>query len=664
MQVRFAEDSRTYIRYKINGRYYVKCGEKKVIDGKVLLCDFINKREDRFKDSLKKQKLHICNFVLPEEKHNTLLQYYSPQVEQQNSTSFDEEGVKNHLAFLLGKKNISIDVGASDEFYNFIIYCIAYGIQIHPRSENYLEEAKKAYHHYKQTSLSQTLISISKEINIDMIKKFKSLVYCSISIDEGKTAGNSNLDFVLENPLSYMSPFPVYTEIMHSFDADGYSQHLFNGLSAINRYGIRIGSVVCDGNPAQKKAFSFQWEGSLRKIPDHAWLKAIVFIPCLCHRINCCYKNVIIHNQDLKSYVFSIRELGATLKDNKEKLGMRCPTFITTRWLYDYEIVNFLLKNKDAIMNAFPRIRFPDQLDQYFLLIKVLRILISIFESHNTFFFKAFMHLERALNTFDELIGQGVPCAEEFKDSLLKYTLHSEEGGLWILAYLFTVEGHNDIYSRILKGDMHSKWGLLTNEEVTMYDPVDPLEGTMNEMINMMFDEENDEEPENDEVNSEFEDASETRVQMMEEAEESQEKRREVSTQTESTPRFSTNYCDRAKKMLFALIIQDGYSEGSAKTIMNRFNWFIDTEMPFPNHRTEDQIGFSWKQIGMAFQDFKPIADVALKLLNSSTSEASCERTISAQRLIHTSRRRNVNQITLDARLSIMNASRKVGING
>ncbi len=107
MKVRFAGDTREYIRYKINNRYYIKCGEKKIIDGKLMSCDFINKREDRFKELLKKNKLHTCNFILTEEKHNTLLQYYTPiSKEEQQSATLDEEGIPNHLAFLCGKKYI------------------------------------------------------------------------------------------------------------------------------------------------------------------------------------------------------------------------------------------------------------------------------------------------------------------------------------------------------------------------------------------------------------------------------------------------------------------------------------------------------------------------------------------------------------------------------
>ena len=556
---------------------------------------------------------------MTEEKHNTLLQYYTPiSKEEQQSTTLDEEGIRNHLAFLCGKKNISIDVGASKEFYDFIVYCIAYGMQTQASTTNYLEEAKKAYHHFKQTSLSQTLITIAKEINIEMIQKFKTLIYCCVSIDEGKTAGNCNLDFILENPLSIFAPYPIYTEVMESCDADGYVQHLLNGLSAINRYGITIGSVVCDGNLAQKKAFSFDWSGSLRNLPDYGWLRSIIFVPCLCHRINCSYKNVITHDPQLMEFVDNIRQLAGVCKENQSTLGKKCPVFVSTRWICDYDIVSFLLKNQEHIQQHLHGIEFPSGMEQFFQILKVHKILISIFESPNTFFFKAFMHIERALNTLNVLISENVPCSEDFKESLLKYTLRSEEGGLLILVHLFTTEGHDDMYVRILKKDMTSKYSTLVNSEPELLEPEDPLEEVMNQMIDQMCLEDYAEVMGEEGVEQEEQEmvleANEGRLQTT----------TEMETQTEATPDFSNTFCDTAKQMLLILLSQDGYSKKSTETILSRFNWYLDTEHPFPNHRTEDQVGFSWKQIAMSFPDFEPIASVALRLLNSATSEASC----------------------------------------
>ena len=254
-----------------------------------------------------------------------------------------------------------------------------------------------------------------------------------------------------------------------------------------------------------------------------------------------------------------------------------------------------------------------------------------------------------------------VSHASEFKEALMKYTLKSEEGGLWILAYIFTVDGHKDFYTRILRNDMRSKWGLLKEQEPGISEPADPLQESINDLTEMMFTEDNMESILNDLREDEplemEEEDDEMDIRKEEDGKEIVSK--EASTQTEYTPRSSNNYCDKAKVTLSQLLEQEGYGERSREVIITRFNWYLDSEFPFPLHRTQDQIGFSWKQIAVSFAEFKPIAEIAMKLLSSSTSEASCERTIYAQRLIHSVKRRNSNKRTLDARLAIMNSSRK-----
>ena len=63
MKANYPGDSRTYEKYKLNGRYYVKCCQTREENGKIYVCSFCNKREDRFKESLKKGNLHICEFI-------------------------------------------------------------------------------------------------------------------------------------------------------------------------------------------------------------------------------------------------------------------------------------------------------------------------------------------------------------------------------------------------------------------------------------------------------------------------------------------------------------------------------------------------------------------------------------------------------------------------
>ena len=75
---------------------------------------------------------------------------------------FSEEGLKQRLAILGGKKDLSIEVIASQEMYDFIQYCISYGIYISDHEKPIEEQAKNAYHHFKSTALSQALVESAR----------------------------------------------------------------------------------------------------------------------------------------------------------------------------------------------------------------------------------------------------------------------------------------------------------------------------------------------------------------------------------------------------------------------------------------------------------------------------------------------------------------------
>ena len=644
--ITFEGDPRKYKRFRYENRYYVQCCESKEIDGKILFCDF-KKREDKFKASLKKGITHNCNFTIDNSnKQHSILQYYQPKTNEEKAReTFDEEGVKKQLVYLIGRKNISVDAAASEEFYNFICYCIAYGMSLKsgPGENNFLVESQKAYHHFKSSTLSETLLQIGKDVDVAMIDEFKKLTYVSVSIDEGKTADNRNLDFVLENPTSNLSPFPIYTERMEGEKTKDYVTHLLNGLAAINRYGIQIASVIADGNKAQKKAFSFKYKGSLRKLELYPWLKKIIYIPCLCHRTNNAYKNVIVHNESLVDYANSIRDLAETLKEHRKELGKTCPGFVSTRWIYDYDIADFILKYKGEIEKY---VTIPEGLDQFFQILKIFKILIRIFESPNTYFFKAFYHLERGLNTFNELMEAKIPCADLFKESLFNYTLNSDEGGIWILGYLFTVQGHDDFYNRIMKNDFSSPFGCLIDSDPSIDEPIDPIETQLRRFV------------ENDYIQNEEEEKNDEEEESDEEEEDKEVTTKTMETQTEAF-QSSHPYLSKAKKCLKELLEQEGFLKKTNENLLKQFNLYLDEEKPFADCILDNQLGYSWKQIRASYPAFAPICIIAEKLTSSGVSEASCERTISSQRFIHSIRRRNANFETLDARLSIMNGSLK-----
>ena len=209
-------------------------------------------------------------------------------------------------------------------------------------------------------------------------------------------------------------------------------------------YKVNVGTCICDGNKAQKKAFSFTWSSSLRF--KDKWLKAIIFIPCLCHRIDNAYKYHATHDESIKIIVDKIKEYPQILNEHRDEIGAKCPPSISTRWIYDFVILDFIIKNKDKTSEYV--VISEDELQLYDILF-IFKSLISIFENPNTPFHRAFFYLERGIKALEELNENGNSYANGFRESLLSYTLQSEEGGLWILGYLFTLPGQRDIREMI-----------------------------------------------------------------------------------------------------------------------------------------------------------------------------------------------------------------------
>ena len=86
---------------------------------------------------------------------------------------------------------------------------------------------------------------------------------------------------------------------------------------------------------------------------------------------------------------------------------------------------------------------------------------------------------------------------------------------------------------------------------------------------------------------------------------------------------------------------------------MSAFNRYIDSsEDPYKLFHL-DESDYSWLQIRRSDNEMSHIADIAMRLNCSTTSEASCERTIKRQRKIHSPLRMRSDPDLLDARMTL-----------
>ena len=396
-------------------------------------------------------------------------------------------------------------------------------------------------------------------------------------------------------------------------------------------------------------------------------------MPCLCHRVNNSCKGIVKHNEDIEKIIHTIRRIPNTCKQKKAEIGLCCPTYISTRWLYDFDIMEFLIVNRQQVTDVIGEL--PPEIEDLANVLAILRTLIRIFEDPKTPFHKGFLYMERAIQNFQELVDINNPFAELFMQSFLDYTLYSEEAGLWIIAYILTTTGHIDFHTRLFqKQDIKVHDPLEINRHKEKTRPTDELAQTTDEIIeNSIADEIQDPLFEEDDPEHELEripdhqytnyEREELQVREIVNESEREGETDPLPSHQESTYQEESftyiSLLDSARQWLYKHLKNLNYSDRSTRKIITAFNTFVEDPLPFPNHRIDTCIGFSWLQIQNTFPNYGPLADIAMRLHNSALSESSCERTISQQRLIYTSRRRNVNRDLLDARLTIINATTK-----
>jgi hypothetical protein len=113
----------------------------------------------------------------------------------------------------------------------------------------------------------------------------------------------------------------------------------------------------------------------------------------------------------------------------------------------------------------------------------------------------------------------------------------------------------------------------------------------------------------------------------------------------------------QAREYLFSVLMSMKFSRVSGEHIVSLFNEFVQwTPEQIPLAMLVSGDDFCWAGQRSADRAWTPLSDIAMRLHCCPCSEAECERTISAQRLILTSRRLHSKKRTIDARLTLMRA--------
>lgn len=295
--------------------------------------------------------------------------------------------------------------------------------------------------------------------------------------------------------------------------------------------------------------------------------------------------------------------------------------------LTDYYITSFILKHDKEVHDTLPTSNIPiDKFRNLHEILCIFKAIIRIFESSKTLFSSAFTNLEKAINALYQLhyVNKN-PFAYYFATSLEQYTLKSDDGGLWNLAYTFTPDGRADFRKRNIQGFAieNKNWLQYFNltEDVDANNDEQIIFSEDEEIIISIKDSDNDSDSDSDDDLYEDDDS-------------------DSQDDDEYYVHLNVNFTDHlqsAKKKL--------------KELLTNYNLYIETSGEIFSFLKTSKNDYSWVQIRNSIQGWKDIGDIALRLLCTCCSEASCERTIKRQRYVLDSKRLRTTDQLLDARM-------------
>ncbi|EAY00173.1 hypothetical protein TVAG_052210 [Trichomonas vaginalis G3] len=642
-----------YMRYKHEGspKWYVKCNELVTrSDGVVCRCSMQEQREDHYKNWLKTH-VHTCQAgeALSQQ---TLLDYYN-KGKQSNDPMLDLSNVYDEMTIFTGKFNLALDTFASPEFTHvakiFIMFTIYQMMnkykQLQSANINPEKLADKLYKPITRDEIRNRMIAIANSIHLAKVLEFAKKAYTCVAIDEGKTHDYHNLDFVLTNPLEQMKPYPVEAiDMKDGQTSQDYKSAITAGFNRIDIRKVKIGSVVVDGGPAQLKCFKDTWNDSFYHDRDPKYYK-ILLIPCLCHRIHNSYQYIAGKNNQLQSLVKDVHRIAELCRIHADDIGAQCPQHVSTRWIYDYNICVFILKYENKIKQYINVDH--DKIVQLKDCLAVLKKLILVFESDKALLANCYIWLRKAISALNLLTSNlHNAFGSILASSLDSYTLDSDFGGLWCLAFSLTPRGRFYFHRKFVKNeeveDLADPLSSFQSEHIPDKDPAEDLQDIYMDSI---FEEGN--------TNAVIDVTDEGTFRRIVESDD--QLRLTLQDVREDNHQTAENDLTAAKDYLKRILVQFRLNERQKTLVLSLYNTFINKESDiFENDLMDEAQNYAWEEISHRIGEKSILAEIALRLLCSSPSEATCERNIKAQRLILNVRRLRSKKNLLNSRHILM----------
>jgi hypothetical protein len=621
-------DQRPYSIFKKpgSGHSWVRCRATQEREGRTLHCQYVQRR-DHFIQSQKEQRSHKCIF-----KREANIAQLLTNPRQSKSPLLDE------LADFVGAHNIPLRTGASDAMRALLERAFHAGFKAgaaHPKADPNLSW-REACPQMRSTALRDRIICRAEDRRACIEARLAERPFCALTMDGGQIQSTKLFitNIIVSNVSDLGSTHSI--EAVDAMNCETLSTIVVRILDDLDNRKIHISSVTCDGATYQIKALNFEDPLSIQaQNPDKEYLFKLLYIPCLCHRLNNAYQCLFRTCAPFREMIKSLRTLAVLCRkpEHRRALGRSCPTFIQTRWLYDKRLLDFILAH-EAKIEAFVAIPDAPLFHQCSRLLTIFFKVLRNLEGRNSPLALAVPLLADAISRFESIArtteGPASVIYHAAAEQIRLYCLETTYG-LFHLAYVLIPKGHKEARAQQLARLTRA------HEEEEQIDPA-IIEVEMRDLPVDLDREHEDLVSQEEEDLSErgfFDDVDANRAaEKAEEQEnvdlgETQIVRAEVDNSWRYLP-------DRARSALERIARQFRLSEEASGKLLAAFDDYLecaDSEIRLTIR--EGGREYIWmSSVGMSAR-YLPLADIALRLEPAPCSEAPTERAIGeARRLL------------------------------
>jgi hypothetical protein len=340
-----AADHRHYSRFTPPGQHrtFVRCDAfQEAEDGTRIHCTYL-KRLDRHKQAVARGWRHECKFA-PKHGIESFLQVPARAPLHDAWTP---------ICRYLGATNTPISTGESPALRELLTAMFAEGFLVAAATPR--ADVEEEFEHFcpalKATAIRKRIVALAEESQGKLRESLRAGTYAAMTMDAGQVGSirlfvtnlvASQLQICFTAGISETEPMNHHT----------FREFLECELTHLQKKGVIVSAVVCDGATYQTKALNFADPASIQaRHSETPNFSRLLFIPCLCHRLNNAYHRLVRDSAVYGQFIGALRQLGKFCRKTAQKkiLKRTCPEFIETRWLYDHRILAFMLDHEHVI---------------------------------------------------------------------------------------------------------------------------------------------------------------------------------------------------------------------------------------------------------------------------------------------------------------------------